>query len=262
MTAIAVLAMLFAVGAVLIESSPGSDAASSYIKGDTDLVKTGGTLTFQIIYYESEEFDTLTITYTAALNDSSGSAQSGAVSPSSGTLTNGTEKALTITAPSAPGKYTLEVNFKAAKDGGTAVQTQKTQTITVVNPIVLSATLLNNSRVNFTDFAVYFKVDGTLIDDSKTLVSVGAGETTTVSFQWVTGALSNGAHTFQLVAGDENIGSANASFVGSKGTFYIGHSDYGLFNILLGILLVFLVILLIYFYRKPVKNYGKPKSRR
>jgi len=262
MAAIAVFAMVFAAGAVLLESSSNVDGATSYIQGDTDLVKTGGTLTFSIMYFETEEFDSLEISYKAELKDGRGNVQSNAVSPSSGTLTNGTESTLTVTAPDAAGKYTLVVTFTAEKDEEDAVTTERTQTVNVVEPIVLSAVLVNNSKVDFTDFAVYFKVNGELIEDSRTLVTVSTGGTTTASYEWVVSALPNGSHTFQVVAGDENVGGSSTTFLGGEGTFYVGYSDYGLLNILLVVLLIVLIIVIIYLYRKPVKNYGKPKSRR
>jgi hypothetical protein len=253
--------MVFVAGAVLVEEASDVDASTSYIQGDTNVVAVKGTLTYKIMFFETDEFDTISINYTAALNDSSGKAQSNAVSPSTGSMTNGVEATLTITAPATAGKYTLTVTFKVTKDGGAADNTERTQDIIVVEPIVLSATLLNNSNVDFTDFAVYFMLDGKLIEESKTLVSATAGNTTTANYDLVVESLSNGRHTFQVVAGTENIGG-QASFTSEKGTFYVGHSDYGLFNILLFILLIVLVIAVIYFYRKPVKNYGKPKSRR
>ncbi|AIZ57238.1 hypothetical protein Mpt1_c13770 [Candidatus Methanoplasma termitum] len=258
--AIAVLVMIFVAGAVLVEESSNVDASTSYIHGDTNVVAVKGSLTHQIMFFEPEA-TTISINYTAVLNDSRGNAQPNAVSPSSGSLTNGVESTLTITAPATAGKYTLVVTFKVAIDGAAAENTERTQTISVVNPIVLSAPARNNGNVDFTDFAVYFKLDGKLLEESKTLVSATAGSTTTVTYNLVVDNLSSGRHDYELVAGTENIGG-QASFVGGHDTFYVGHSDYGLFNILLFILLIVLLIVVIYLYRKPVKNYGKPKSRR
>jgi len=260
--AAAVFAMVFAAGIVLLSSSSDVDGANSEIRGETNVVKIGGTLTYQIIFYETEEFETLDLTYSAVLKDSSGVSQPTAVSPSAGSLTNGLETELTITAPKVAGKYTLTVTFKEKKDGGTVVNTEKTKTVTVMEPIKLTATLENHSKVDFTDFAVYFVVDGERVDDSKTLISVASGSTTAVSYDWVTESLSNGEHRFAVVAGEENIGNYMNVKLGDEGKFWVGHYDYGLFNILVAILLVVLVLTVIYFYRKPVKNYGKPKSRR
>lgn len=261
-SAIAVLALVFTAGAFLLEDSSEVDGASAIIKGDTNVVKVKGTLEYQIMFYETDEFETLEIKYSAVLKNSSGTNQSSAVSPSSGTLTNGVETTLTVTAPSAAGKYTLVVTFTETIDDGDEIKTERTQTITVMEPIKLSATLKNNSNVDFADFAVYFYVDGELVEGSKSLVSVKAGETTTVTYDWVADPLRNGKHMFKIVAGDENIGDYKDVILGGEGEFYVGHSDYGLMNILLGVLFIIMLIVVIYLYRKPVKNYGKPKSRR
>jgi hypothetical protein len=260
--AIAVFAMVFAAGAILLEDASSVDGASSVIKGEKNAVKVKGELTYQIMFFESEEFDTLDITYSAVLKNSSGTNQSGAVSPSSGTLANGVETDLKVTAPATAGKYTLVVTFTENKNKEGPVVTERTQTVSVLEPIVLTAVLKNNSKVDFIDFAVYFHVDGELVDGSKTLISVAAGKTETVTYDWVAENLSNGEHTFKVVAGDENIGDYKDVILGGDGKFYVGHSDFGLTNILLVILLIVLVIMIVYLYRKPVKNYGKPKSRR
>jgi hypothetical protein len=261
--ALAVFAMVFTAGAAFIGSSSGVDGASAVIEGETNLVKTGGSLTYQIMFYEDKPFETLDLSYSAVLKDADGNTQSGAVSPSTGSLTNGVESTLTIKAPAAAGKYILTVTFTEKIDGGSATTTERTQTITVREPITLTAVLKNNSNVDFTDFAVYFRVDGVLVEESKQLITVKSGETTTVKYEWVTESISNGAHAFQVVAGEENIGDYSGDvIVGGKGEFYVGHSDYGLINILLVVALIVMGIFLFYIYRKPVKNYGKPKSRR
>ncbi|MCL2148342.1 MAG: hypothetical protein FWH47_03275 [Methanomassiliicoccaceae archaeon] len=259
--AIAVFAMVLAAGAALAGGSPGADGASAVITGDTSLVKTSGSLEYQIMFFESEEFDTLDVTFSAVLRNSAG-IQSGTVYPSSGTLSNGVEASLTVTVPAIAGKYTLTVTFSEKIDGGAATTTERTQAVTVVEPVVLTAVLANNSDVDFTDFAVYFHVDGKLVEGSKTLASAVSGGKTTVTYDWVTESLSNGRHTFQVVAGEENIGDYKDVISGGGGEFFVGHSDYGLVNILMAIFLIVLAVALVYVYRKPVKNYGKPKARR
>jgi hypothetical protein len=263
--AIAVLAMVFAAGAILFESSlnvygEGAEPTAE-IRGETDLVRTGGNITFQIMFFEPNPFDTLDISFTATLKNRSG-ATAGSVSPSSGTLSNGVEASLSITAPKDSGKYTLTVTFSERINNEPAVKTERTQTITVVKPITLSATLFNNSNVDFTDFAVYFHVDGKLVEDSKTLISVASGDRTDVSYDYVVESLASGKHTFSVVAGSENLGNTDNVIVGGEGTFYVGASDYGLINIMIGVLLIVVIIATVIFYRRPVKNYGKPKSRR
>jgi hypothetical protein len=261
MTIIAALFLVLTVGAVVLTGPSEVDAASTSITGDTDIVKIKGTLEFDITFYETDDFSTLDIRYDIALKDSSGETQTNAVSPSTGSLSNGIPLSIVVTAPEKSGRYTLNVTFTETIDSNPSVKSEKSVTITVVEPITLKSTLKNTGNVDITDFAVYFKVDGKLIDGSKTLVSVETGKETTASYDWVTVGLSNGRHTYQLVAGDENAGISGV-VLGEEGSFYVGHSDSGLVTILSALLLVVLIIIAIYVYRKPVKNYGKPKSRR
>jgi hypothetical protein len=251
-----------AAGTVVL-SAPDADAANVTIKGDTNTVKASGTLDYELIFYETEEFSTLEISYTADLKDSNGKAQSNAVIPSYGTLSNGVATGIIVTAPSTPGKYTLTATFTETIDENPSTTTVRSVTVTVVNPIKLSATIKNTGDVSLTDFVVYFKVDGKLIDDSKTLVSAAAaGGETTVSYDWVTDIISNGQHSYSIVAGDENIGEYKDLILGSNSSFWVGHSDYGGVTIAMFLLLIILLIVAVYVYRKPVKNYGKPKARR
>ena len=258
--AIAIFAMVFAAGAVILDSADETDAATSSIRGDTNVVKVSGQLKYDIIFQESESFSTLDITYTATMKNTDGG-YAGSISPSSGALSNGVSSTLTVTAPSSPGKYILSVTFVEKIDGGEGIKSEKSVTITVVKPVSLTSKLTNNSNVDFTDFAVYFVVDGERVDDSRSLISVKAKGETTVSYDWVTESAS-GTHSFNLVAGEENIGDYSDIIIGEVHEFYFGHSDYKVVNILLVIILVVLALVVIYFYRKPVKNYGKPKSRR
>lgn len=256
---IATLALLLT-GGLCLAVSEDTQAGSANISGETNVVKTGGELSYDILYYEAAEFSTLEITYTASLLDSGNTAQSSAVTPSSGTLFNGVSQTLKVTAPDTAGKYTLRVVFTETIDGGDATTSTETQTITVVDPVTLSVTLTNNSEVDVSGLALMFYVDGELVEGSRTLLTVAAGESATVTHSWVSESVSGGKHTFMVMAAEDAI--IDISGLGEEHAFYVGHSDYGLMNILMGIFLVILIVLAVYVYRKPVKNYGKPKARR
>lgn len=236
------------------------DGSNSDIKGDTNVVKTGGQLTYDVTFYETEAFSTLEVTYSVRLVDKDGKTQPGAVSPSSGTLYNGVATKLTVDAPKTPGKYTMTVEFSEKIDDKDAIKTKSSVVVTVVAPTVLSVNLINNSSVDFTDLALYFYVDGKLIDGSKTLVDVISGKESKASYDWVTDSLSKGSHTFKVMAGEDSL--VDISGLGVEHTFQVGETNYSLFSALMAIFLVILVIIAVYVYRKPVKNYGKPKSRR
>ena len=258
----AIFALILTAGACVLATSDDVDAATSEIRGDTNVVKISGSLEYELIFFESEAFSTLEIKYTASLLTSSGGSTSGSVSPASGTLSNGVASTIVVRAPDTPGKYTLHVSFTERIDNGSEIKSEKSVVVSVVEPIVLKSTLTNNSNVDFSDFAVYFYVDNELISDSRTLVSVKSGENTAVTYDWVTDSISGGTHTFKIVAGSENIGEYTDVIFGSEHSFYVGGSDFGIVNIIMILAIILLIIMVIYISRKQVKNYGKPKARR
>ncbi|MBR6871381.1 MAG: hypothetical protein IKM91_07180, partial [Candidatus Methanomethylophilaceae archaeon] len=61
--------------------------------------------------------------------------------------------------------------------------------------------------------------------------------------------------------------SANGGVVDIEGLdekhdFYVGDNDYSVYIALVVLFVILAIILLVWVYRKPVKNFGKPKSRR
>ena len=50
--------------------------------------------------------------------------------------------------------------------------------------------------------------------------------------------------------------------LGEEHTFYIGDNSYTWVTALLVLVIILLLFVMVWVYRKPVKNYGKPKSRR
>jgi len=249
---IAVLS-LFAVGAMGIVLSDDSDGAYTNVEGSATYVETGGTITFTLsgdaTYY-----------YTASLLNSSGKAQSGAVS-SSGTLSSTTfTSTTTVTAPTTAGNYTLSIVFY--KDSTKAVQiSAKDVPLKVVEPVKLTATLSNSGEISMT-LSVFFVVNGEKIEDSEQTVTVAANGTKDVTYEYVIKDLSNST-SFYLASEDSTI-AGKISGLGPDNTqhFYTSANDYTLIISLVTIVLIVLVILTVYIYRKPVKNLGKPKARR
>ncbi len=263
--AIAVMMMAAFAGAVLYDSQDASAEDTEHtnihsITGDTTVVATEGKLTFDIMFYESDKYSSLSITYTAKLVNGSGTTQSSAVSPSSGSLTNGIKTELTVTAPKTAGTYTLTVTYTETVDEEASVTYTDTKEIQVKAPIVLSIKVENTGNVDLTDVVVYFYVDGVKVDGSKTTMTVAVGETTTVSYNYVDSGLGSGKHTFKVMAADDSYIGIDG--LGSEKTFYFNEGDYDWANYLMLLLFIIMVIILVYVLMKPVKNYGKPKARR
>ncbi len=228
------------------------------IKGDDYVVKTSGSISYDIVGYDSAFDSTHSYDYTAALYDAAGKSQSSAVSPSSGTMSNGSYTTLSITAPSTAGTYTLKVTVTDGDDS--KVKEVRESIIRVVAPITLSATLENTSSIALKNLVVYFMVDGKKLDDSNQQVSVDAFGTSDIKYEYVTYGLSSGAHSYAIVTDSETVIDIVGLDVQNK--FYVGQESYSGVTAILGVLAVILFIILLYIYRKPVKNYGKPKARR
>lgn len=247
-----------------------SDAAYKNIDGDSVIgvdKKAEYDITYSNHDFDDKEDMSMSISYSAKFVDSTGSTVSNGVSPSSGSLDNGVSKTLTVSAPKTTGTYTLEVEYTAdvtyTEDEETKTEEVKdteTFTIKVVTPITLKITLKNDSAIDLSGFGVYFYVNGEKIEDSYTTVDLATKGTTTVSYEWITDS-GRGEYKYHVEAADSGT-LVSIEGLGDEHTFYIGDNDYSVIIALLVIVIVLLALVMVWIYRKPVKNYGKPKSRR
>lgn len=272
MMAFAVLAM----AAVCFVGAEDYDADFYDINGEKNVIGTGDSADYTIVYTNNDFNDrqnmNMEISYSASLKDSSGTTVSSGVSPSSGNMNNGVAKTLTVTAPRSAGnctltvKYTISVSYTETDDDGKEVTKDEeltredSYTIHVVNPITLSVTLSNERDVPLEGYGVYFVVDGERIDDSYQTITLGKNGETTVTYKWITDS-GNGKHSFQLEAADGG-NMVSIEGLGEEHTFYIGDNSYTWVTALLVLVIILLLFVMVWVYRKPVKNYGKPKSRR
>ena len=255
---------------------PMAESEAVYYNVDGDSVigtedKADYTISYTNHDYDSYENVDMSVTYSAKLVDSSGSTVSSGVSPSSGDLTNGVSATVTVTAPKDTGDYKLVVSYSPSvsytdADGETVdvpsddLKKETEYRIKVVAPITLSVTLKNDSNIDLTGYGVYFFVDGEKVDDSYTTVNLAKEGTATVTYKWVTDA-SGGSHTYSVQPADSG-NLVQIEGLGEEYTFYIGDNSYTAWIALLVIFVIIMILVLVWVYRKPVKNYGKPKSRR
>ena len=266
---------ILAMAAVCLVGADVSDADYSDITGEKTVIGTSSTADYKIVYSNTDFNDkqnlSMEISYTASLKDSSGTTVSSGVSPSSGSLDNGVAKTLTVTAPKTAGYCTLEVKY-TAKVTYTVIEDEKEVTkdeevtktdsfrINVVNPITLSVSLKNGSDVPLTGYGVYFVIDGERIDDSYTTVNLLKDGSTTVTYKWIADP-GNSKHSFYLEAADGG-NMVKIEGLGDVHDFYIGDNSYTWLVTMLVVMVILLLLIMVWVYRKPVKNYGKPKARR
>ncbi|MBE6527083.1 MAG: hypothetical protein E7Z63_04870 [Thermoplasmata archaeon] len=246
--------------------SDGSDATDPVVirelTGD-DVISTGIAAEYKYTFTESAVFSSISITYTAELVYDGDTVTSG-VSPSSGSLTSGTPVTLKVASQSDAGTYTLKVTVTETvtdEDSQTVTyEYNDSKKIKVMEPIKLTVSVENTGAADLYNGKVVFYLDGELIEGSETDVSVKAGATTDVSYSYLPDGLSSGKHTYYIEATDgsviQGIGADN------KVTFYYEDGNYDWINYLMVVLIVVMLLLLVWVFRKPVKNFGKPKSRR
>ncbi len=255
---------LLMVAGVCLATADDSDAEYFNVTPvDGYTVKTGGAISYEAPFYYEGSFSSMSVAFTAYLLNSGGEKMTGAASPSTGTYTANGTKTIRVTAPDTAGTYKLVVEYSGTVTVGTEeieVSGSSHASVKVVAPVTLKAEITNNGNVTLSSLTVSFIVDGKAVPDSETAVSdIAPGETKTATFEWVTDSLSSGKHTYKAVSETSMV---TVTGLNQESVFYIGHDDYQIATVLVALLFVILVILLIYIYRKPVKNFGKPKGRR
>ncbi|MBO4502289.1 MAG: hypothetical protein J5707_01355 [Candidatus Methanomethylophilus sp.] len=242
-------------------------AGALVMSDDSSAEKTGsGSVTLDSYYVAVEKetdarilfSDTATayteLTWTAKLTNSEGTAQTSALSKSTGSATDET---ITVTAPKVAGDYTLEVTFKEKIDSETTNEYTAKTVLHVGSPITLSVKVSNHGNLAFSN-NVYFYVDGVKCEDSEQLLTVNPGETKTVEYKYYRHDLSSGAHTYYVSAGD----NVDVKGLDAKQTFYYNQASQDILLWIVGGILVLMIVFAVWVFRKPVKNYGKPKARR
>jgi len=231
----------------------GAPSTFSDIRVDSHLVGTGNNISYTLYAISDDPAPR----YSVRLVDTdgntvSGSSATGSITAADGSLTR------TTRAPADAGTYVLIAEFTYNINDEEIVVTRSAP-VKVVAPIVLSATLVNNSGT-VTSLNVWFVVDGNKVEGSDRLVTLQPGDTRTETYNWITDDLSHGRHTMTLGA---EIGILNEGLIHtSESEFFIGQASHTLIEAITVIIFIVLLLILLFVYRKPVKNIGKPKARR
>ena len=252
--AIALLMMGAFMCCVLI--SDDSEAVTVNVEAETDFcgVNTSLSSSDATVVKYTLTADT-TYYYKAVLLDSS-ETSSGKVSPDTGSVSS-TSTQVKVTAPVTSGDYMFNVKFFSDSEMTVQVE-EKNVPLKVVDPIVLKFTLKNGGSASV-DVTVYFKVNGEKMDDSEQTVTVSAGGTQDVTYNYI---VRDVADTTYSLESDQKIINESITGLGEEKRFYAHDNDYSVIMwLVIGVLVVLAVIMFIV-YRKPVVNKGKPKGRR
>ena len=252
--------MFALIGAVAIAAAFGfiviSDDASavSYDLSGDDFAEVDSSVTYTLAY--DVDADTK---YTSKLIDANGNEMTSAVTSGTGTMykDSTTDKTITVRVPKEAGNYRLVVTL--TNTNGDVLETI-TAPLKAVEPVVLSATLKNDASAE-RELIIYFVINGVKVEDSKQDITVPAKGTKEVTYHYVVRDVSDGE--FYLIADDSSFGG-QITGLGPDHThkFYVEDKSYTFLEVTAVVVLLIVVLLMIWVYRKPVKNYGKPKSRR
>jgi len=181
------------------------------------------------------------------------------LSPSSGTPKTTGRFYMNLTAPEETGTVTITVTCKSAgsQQSVTNVIVYK---VKVVEPVVIKATIQNTGNVNVTDVPVTLQ----LYDDDawttfyETTIDVDAGKSMTFLYNWTALDLGSGEHKVRLLldANDTIVTFEGGSSV-YETTIYNDMSGYGTINTLLWVLIIALVVVIFFVWRRPVKGRKK-----
>lgn len=245
---------------VLADDTSAESVSSADVTLSDNVVAVESKVTATLSFNEQDIGIFSNASYTAKLVNSRGVTQSAAIDVTTGTISNESTVDLTITLPTTAGTYTLEVTFTERFSDGTPEKTITVKkTIEAKQPITLSVTLTNTGSLAVTNAVVYFYVDGQKITDSEQKITIEAGGNKTVTYKYFDKNLSSGKHTYSLNAGDS---AYTIEGLGVEYEFYYNQGDLNYMVYLIVLVLVILVIFAVWVFRKPVKNYGKPRSRR
>lgn len=202
---------------------------------------TGDTITF-----------TLTVDGTASYT---AEIPGGSVEPDFGIVDE--EAEIEVTVPNTPGRHWLTVTFTFDD----ASEVVREWLIDVVEPYVFTARLVNNGDIAVNGLPVKFILNGDRVIH-QTTVDLAPGEEKTVEYRYIE-SLSSGRNTITVTLDSENeLVTLSTGTTSMTTVFYIGQPDYSLSHWIMGLTLVIMTFGLIWVYRKPKRNYGRPRGRR
>ena len=202
--------------------------------------------------------------YTAQLVDRDGNVKDDAISSSyaKGTLGSTSQKRITVKVPAASGDYRLNVKYYTSQDdmdaGTNPIYTMDNKSLKAVDPITLKATVTNSGSSSM-QLNVFFTIDGERVEDSAKTITVAAGKSTDVTYEYIIKDTRD--FTYSLSA-DGYVDESIIKGLNVTKSAYTSANDYTFITVILAIVIVALVVAMAFILRKPVVNTGKPKARR
>jgi len=159
--------------------------------------------------------------------------------PASANITGNKSLVADLTVVNATETLTIDIMISSTYQGKNE-STNISTTVTVVQPYVVSATIVNVSNATVAAFPVYVTLDGSVIGRVN-VTSLTAGGSYRLSFKYPTLGLSSGDHTFALSLVEEHglVTFANGQLVYSETIYVTGPPPDYTFWYVLGIVAFF-----------------------
>lgn len=143
-------------------------------------------------------------------------------SPASANITNNRSVPASLVVANATERITIDIMISSVFAGKNE-STNFTFEVTVVQPYVVTATIVDSSTSTVTAFTVFVTLDGTVIGNVS-VPTLEAGGTYAISFKYPTTGLSSGDHTFAISLTQEHglVTFANGQTVYSETVYVTG----------------------------------------
>ena len=228
-------AFLVSVGALAPTArAAGTPAVTGSVTGPT-LVSTGSTTKYEISGYGGPALSANgtvvgTVSFYTALVGTNLSGVS--LSPPRANFTRNQSVAADLTVGNASERITIDVMISSVYQGKNQ-STNFTFPLTVVQPYVVAATIVDSSSAAVRGFTAFVTLDGTVIGNVS-VPSLQPGGTYQLTFKYPTLGLSSGDHTFAISLAQEHglITFANGQTVCSQTVYVTGPApDYTLWYV-------------------------------
>lgn len=198
---------LIAVSAVAPSARAATTEAVTGSVSGPGIVATGSTTLFYVYGWggPAVAFNATvvgTIKYYSALSGSNLTGVS--FTPATGNITSNQSVLVDLAVGNATETITISVmisslNSNASENQSTNVST----TVHIVQPYVISATIVNSSATTVSAFVVYVTLDGSMVGRVN-VTSLAAGKSFQLVYQYATLGLSSGEHTFGISLAQEH----------------------------------------------------------
>lgn len=166
-----------------------------------------------------------------------------------------------VKAPNGTQQMKFLVKTSAVSSSGATETFTSTYTVNVISPIFLHATVTNTKQVPLYNVTVNFYVDNSYVT-TKTIQSLGSGQTVLLNYTWLNPYLNNGEHTLKVEVNNTLISINNGGSSVTTHFYYGSPPNYNWIFYIVAVVAVFMFVMAMGAGRRPRVGERKPKWRK